>query len=189
MREAFRLTQDRKTRDRRTGWGPCADQGSGDGNLTQTTTYPGGSQAPRITQSYFNWRDEQVASKSGIILNSDGSENRAAENDGTNRPIEFTVYDNLGEAIEQDAYTGDGVAVTTANGVVSVPDASLLRAKTTSSFDDQGNAYQASTFSVNPTTGAVGDAVTTNTFRDLRGNVIATYTARTRTGITPRRLP
>ena len=26
----------------------------------------------------------------GIILNSDGSENRAAEDDGTNRPIEFT---------------------------------------------------------------------------------------------------
>jgi hypothetical protein len=150
--------------------------GVGDGNLTQTTVYPGGSQAPRITQSYFDWRDRMVASKSGIILNTDGTEDLSAEDDGTNRPIEFSVYDNLGEVTEQDTYTGDGVAVTTTNGVVNATSADLLRAKTTSSYDDQGNVYQTNTYSVDPTDGTVGDAVTTNTFRDLRGDVIATYT-------------
>jgi hypothetical protein len=68
----------------------------------QTTVYPGGSQAPRITQSFFDWRDRMVASKSGIILNTDGTENLSAEAGGTNRRIEFSVYDNLGEVTEQD---------------------------------------------------------------------------------------
>ena len=150
--------------------------GVGDGNLTQTTLYPGGSQAPRITQLYYNWQDEQVASKAGIILNTDGTEDLTDETDGTNRPIEFTVYDNLGEPTEQETYTGDGVAVTTTDGVVNAPSADLLRAKSTNSYDDQGNVYQSSVYSVNPTNGDVGDAITTNTFRDLRGDVIATYT-------------
>jgi RHS repeat-associated protein len=81
--------------------------GVGDGNLTQTTLYPGGSQAPRITQSFFDWRDRMVASKSGIILNTDGTEDLSAEDDGTNRPCLYYTPNRdysaaLGTWMEQD---------------------------------------------------------------------------------------
>jgi RHS repeat-associated protein len=147
--------------------------GVGDGDLTQTTQYPGGGQTPRVTDMYYDWRDRQVEAKSGVLLNSDGSENLTAENDGTNRPITYTVYDNLGEAVEQDTYDGDGVAITSTNGVPDAPDSSLLVAKTTTSYDDQGRVYQMDQFSVTPGTGAVGDALVSNTYYDHDGNVIA----------------
>ena len=60
--------------------------GVGDGNLTQETDFPGGGAAPRVTQYFYDWRDRLVASKEGVQDN---------ENDGTNRPIRYTTYDNL----------------------------------------------------------------------------------------------
>ena len=39
--------------------------GVGDGNMTQETQYPGGSQANRVTDVWFDWRDRKVAAKSG----------------------------------------------------------------------------------------------------------------------------
>jgi YD repeat-containing protein len=39
--------------------------GVGDGNLTQTTEYPGGSAANRVTQYWYDWRDRRVATKEG----------------------------------------------------------------------------------------------------------------------------
>jgi RHS repeat-associated protein len=82
--------------------------GVGDGNLTQTTLYPGGSQAPRITQNYYNWQDEQVASKSGVILNDDGTEDLSAgtiRGDGTIASSEYGVL-NLFQGMRFDPVTG-----------------------------------------------------------------------------------
>ena len=77
-----------------------------------------------------------MAAKAGVLLNSDGSENLTGENDGTNRPITYSVLDNLGETVEQDQYEGDGVAITSTDGVPNAPAADLLRAKTVTSYDD-----------------------------------------------------
>ena len=139
--------------------------GVGDGNLTQVTRYPGGSAAPRVTQYFYDWRDRQVAEKDGV---------QATEDTTTNRPISYTIYDNLGEAVEQQLYDGDGVSLSTVDGVPQAPTASLLRAQTITSYDDQGHVYRTQTYLVDPTTGAVSSTPrTTNYYFDSRGNQTA----------------
>jgi RHS repeat-associated protein len=139
--------------------------GVGDGNLTQTTDYPGLGAAARVGQNYYDWRDRLVASKAGVQGN---------ENDGTNRPILYVTYDNLDEAVETQQYDGDGVKIGNANGVPQAPAANLLRAQEVDSYDDQGRVYQTQIYDVNPTTGAVStNALTTNDYYDHRGDLIA----------------
>jgi YD repeat-containing protein len=139
--------------------------GVGDSNLTQETDYPGGGAAPRVTRYFYDWRDRQIASKSGV---------QAAEDDTTHRPITFTTYDNLNEDILDQQYDGDGVTVSTVNGEPQAPSGSLLVAQTAYSYDDQGRLYQQQIFDVNPSTGAVSpNTLTTNYYFDLRGYQIA----------------
>ena len=118
-----------------------------------------------MTQLWYDWRDRLVASKSGVEAN---------ENDGVNRPIVYVTYDNLDEAVETQQYDGDGVTLTTSNGVPQPPAANLLRAQAVTSYDDQGRVYQTQVYDVNPTTGAVSTtALTTNDYYDHRGDLIA----------------
>jgi YD repeat-containing protein len=42
------------------------DGGVGDGNLTSVTMIPGGSEANRTTDFYFEWRNRQVGTKEGV---------------------------------------------------------------------------------------------------------------------------
>jgi RHS repeat-associated protein len=138
--------------------------GVGDGNLTQETDYPGGSAANRVTNYYFDWRDRQVASKQGV---------QTTEDTTTHRPIIFNTFDNLEEITQVQQFDGDGVTITTSNGVPQAPSASLLRAQTNTSFDDQGRVYQTQVYSVNPSTGAVSStALTTNDYYNHRGELI-----------------
>jgi RHS repeat-associated protein len=148
--------------------------GAGDSNITQSIEYPGGGQLPRVTMKYYDWRDRLVATKSGVLLNTDGTEDLADEADGTNRPIAYTTYDNLDETIEQQTYDGDGVAVTTTDGVPDAPSSALLVADSTAAYDDRGRVYQSEIVSVDPTTGSEGDALVTNNYYDADGNLIAT---------------
>jgi YD repeat-containing protein len=142
------------------------NDGVGDSNLTQQVLSPGGGAAGRVTQYFYDWRDRLVASKQGVQAN---------EDDGTHRPILYTVYDNLNEAIEQDKYDGDGVAITSTNGVPNLPTASLLRAKTTTEYDDQGRVFRTHVFSVDQSNGTVSaTSLTTNTWYDHRGQVMKT---------------
>ena len=41
--------------------------GVGDGNLTQVIQYPGGSQAPRLTENLYNWQDQLITTKQAQI--------------------------------------------------------------------------------------------------------------------------
>jgi RHS repeat-associated protein len=138
--------------------------GVGDSNLTQQTQLPAGSASDpnnRVTNNYFDWRDRLVATKSGVQAN---------ENDGTHRPIIFNTYDNLSEVTEVQRYDGDGVTITTSNGQPQAPSASLLRAQTVTSYDDQGRVYQSQTYSVDPSSGTVSTyALTTNHYYNHRG--------------------
>ncbi len=137
----------------------------GDGNLTKVTQIPGGSAANRVTENYFDWRDRRVASKSGV---------QASEATDVNRPITYLDYDNLGQVIKTRQYDGDGVTITFTSGVPNAPSSSLLRAQSESAFDEQGRVYQAKVYSVNPSSGSVSHALTTNNYFDHRGQLFAT---------------
>jgi RHS repeat-associated protein len=145
---------------------PGGPGGVGDSNLTQTTQFPGGGATPRVTQYFFDWRDRQVAQKDGV---------QAAEDNITHRPIFYTEYDNLNQAITREQYDGDGVGVTTTAGVPDKPAANRLRAGTAYDYDDQGRLFRTHTFSVDQTNGTVSaNSLTSDTFYDHRGEVIET---------------
>jgi YD repeat-containing protein len=137
---------------------------SGDGNLTQVTQFPNDGTANRVMDYFYDWRDRLVATKQGV---------QASESDGTHRPIVYYQYDNLSEVVTQEQFDGDGVTITSTAGVPNPPSSSLLRAKTTTLYDNLGEVYQSNVWSVNPTTGAVSTyALHTDAWYDLRGNII-----------------
>jgi RHS repeat-associated protein len=140
--------------------------GTGDGNLTQVTQFPGGGAAPRVMQTWYDWRNRPVAVKSGA---------ETSESDTVNRPLSYVEYDNLGQVTVSEVYDGDGVSVVDAggDGVPDRPAASLLRAKSVTSYDDLGRVYRTAVYSVDPLTGAVSThALTSNTWYDARGQVV-----------------
>jgi RHS repeat-associated protein len=148
--------------------------GSGDGNVTEQISYPGSGQPARATANYYDWRDRLVASKMGALVNSGGTLTPTAETDGVARPITYTTYDNLGEAVEQQSFDGDGVTISTTSGVPNAPNSSLLTAETVTSYDDQGRTFETQEYSVDPTTASVSTTAETSlTFYDPDGNVIA----------------
>src|SRR5581483_4439069 len=115
--------------------------GIGDGNLTRTTQIPGGSASDRVTQYFYDWRNRLVATKGGV---------QGTEGTDTQRPIFYVEYDNLGEVTSQEQYDGDNVSITDGNsdGLPDKPSSSLLRARSTTAFDEQQRVYQQKTFSV-----------------------------------------
>src|SRR5260370_30102061 len=145
---------------------PGGPGGVGDSNLTQTTQFPGGGATPRVTQYYFDWRNRQVAQKDGV---------QATEDNTTHRPIFYTEYDNINQGITREQYDGDGITITTTDGVPDKPAANRLRARTTYDYDDQGRLFRTHTFSVDQTNGTVSaNSLTSDTFYDHRGEVIET---------------
>src|SRR5262249_584803 len=136
----------------------------GDGNQTKATHLPAGNPSDtnnRVTQMVYDTRDRLVATKSGV---------QATEDTTTHRPILFYTLDNLGETTQVDQYDGDGGTVST-----TPPSSTLLRARTATSYDDQGRVYLTQPYSVNSSTGAVfATALSTNTWYNHRGQVIKT---------------
>jgi RHS repeat-associated protein len=138
----------------------------GDGNLTQIIEHPGGSAPDRVTEQYYDWRDRLVATKEGV---------QSSEDTTTHRSIIYYTYDNLDEVTEVQQFDGDGVTITSTNGVPNAPSASLLRAETITSYDDQQRVYKTQTYSVDPSTGAVStNALTTQLYYNHRGQLIET---------------
>ncbi len=140
----------------------------GDGNLTEMTLYPGGSAADRVTDYFYDWRNRLVAMKAGV----EGSESTSL-----NRPITYLEYDNLDQRTAAELYDGDNVSITDGNsdGVPDKPSSSLLRARSTASYDDQGRVYRTQTFSVDPSSGSVSTyALTTNIWYGHRGQILKT---------------
>jgi YD repeat-containing protein len=136
----------------------------GDSNLTQITEYPGGTGiANRVTQNFYDWRDRLVASKEGV---------QDTEDTVTHRPIFYYQFDNLDEITTSQRYDGDRVTITSTSGVPNPPNASLLRAQSTTAYDDRGRVYQSSVYSVDQTNRTVSaNSLTTNTWYNERGLV------------------
>ncbi len=127
-----------------------------------------GGAAARETDYFYSYRDRLVATKEGVQANEDST---------THRPIMYYEYDNLGEVIAVDQYDGDGVTITTPSGGAfpSKPSASLLRAYSTTAFDDQQRPYANVVYSVDQSSGAISSTgLTTGTWYDHRGDVIET---------------
>jgi YD repeat-containing protein len=147
------------------------NNGAGDGNLTKMTEFPGGGAAPRVTQYFYDARDRLVATKTGA------TDTPATEDTNVNRPITYTEYDNLGDVIAEEQYDGDGVTISDGNGdgVPDKPAANLLRARTTTEYDDQGRTFRTTVYSVDPTNGTISAAgLHSDTWYDHRGNVAKT---------------
>jgi RHS repeat-associated protein len=145
---------------------------AGDGNLTKSTLFPGGSAAPRVTAYWYDWRNRGVATKAGAEAVP------ANESVSLNRPISYVQYDNLGQTVASEMYDGDTVTLSDGNsdGIPDRPTSSLLRAKSVANFDEWGRAYKNETFAVEPNgvnAGTVStSALTSQTWFDQRGLTI-----------------
>lgn len=151
----------------------------GDGNLTSMIEYPGGGETNRLTQMAYDWRERLVAMKSGVLESEDST---------THRLISYFQYDNLDRPTNGESYAGDTVGLfdynsefdkldiidTNDDGVPDRPSSSLLRAKSTTSYDGRDRAFRVQTYSVDPSSGIVGNSVSTNTWFNKRSQVIKT---------------
>ena len=151
--------------------------GEGDGNLTQTTQYPNDGTANRVTQHLYDWRDRQIASKTGV----------QSTESGNTSFITFAKLDNLGDVTATYSYAADGVSMATfalgtydSFGDLAAPNISsnALRAYATTEYDDDGRAFRTTTFSVNPDDGTISSTgIVSNTWYDLCGDIIGTQTS------------
>jgi RHS repeat-associated protein len=176
--------------------------GIGDGNMTESIAFPAGNTAAastfRVTEMYYNWQDEQIATKSGAAVSEvssgttgafaiDGLSDwlaldpsaEGASGDTTQRPITYDQIDNIGETTAEYTYLGNGISLASLDdgGVPSSSYASDLRAETTTSYDAQGRVYQTEVHGVDQSTGAVDDGVSpeiSSTIYDADGNVVET---------------
>jgi hypothetical protein len=86
--------------------------GIGDDNLTQMTAIVGGGAPDRVTVYAQDWRNRVVVTKGGV---------QASEASTVQRPINYTEYDNLSQAIANEYYDADNVNIVDANND-GVPD-------------------------------------------------------------------
>ena len=132
-----------------------------------------------MIKDYFNGKepnkginpDEAVAYGAAVQGGILGGETSEATD--TNRPIEYLDYDNLNHVTTTRHYDGDGVSITSTNGVPNAPSSSLLRAKSETQFDERGQVYKTLTYSVDPSSGSVSSsALTIQSWYDSRGLLI-----------------
>ena len=141
--------------------------GVGDGNLTRYTLYPGdGQSVDRVTDYYFDWRNRMMAVKGGV---------EGTESTSVNRPLRYFELDNLGRTTADLLYDGDGVTLTVTNGVPVAPSSTLLRAKTTTEYDERDRAFRTKQYSVDGSGNVPGNYLKSEQWFDARGNVIKSF--------------
>ncbi len=128
-----------------------------DGNLIESETYvdPTGSAPPRTTYYQFDWQDRQIGT-----LAADGV-------------ATIDTLDNQGETTEEQTFA-DAIYNTSTDQIVYA--STDLRAQSVSEYDSNGRVYESRTYYVDPSSGAVGDYLPTDTWYDANGNVLATRT-------------
>jgi RHS repeat-associated protein len=140
----------------------------GNGNLTKTTALVGIG-TDRVSQFAYDFRDRQVASKTGV---------ETIESESTNRPVMYQVYDNMGRVTSRSQYDGDGVSIQTDadnDGTPDMPNASRRRRLNNTFYDNQSRAFRSEEILVDQSTGVAGSIkLQNNTWFDKRGNTIQT---------------
>lgn len=117
----------------------------GNGNLTSVVRPVDSSSANDRSESLeYDFRDRLIGE---------------TRSDGTNTFLVRYTLDNLGQATQVDSYH---TSVTAAN----------LTARSKAYFDARGRDYKNETYSVDPTTGAVGNALVAQRWRDPSGIVL-----------------
>ena len=120
---------------------------NGCNNLTQLLQFVGRN-TPVMANYSYDWRNRRTQE----ILPADLQDR-----------VTYTLstYDNLDRAVMVQRY-------------LQGPEgqADLLLAQSTTAYDDRGRVYQTATYGVDPVSGAVGNALTGNTWYDPAGNVI-----------------
>ncbi|MGC8541958.1 MAG: hypothetical protein ACP5QA_15215, partial [Phycisphaerae bacterium] len=151
----------------------------GDSNITETIAYPDGNTAgtQRVTLMSYDFRDRQIATESGLTLNSSGGVVQSAT--VAYPPINVSLLDNLGNNLATLSFNGGATTLAAAitAAVTAQPGMAVagLVGYSTSEYDSQNRDYQDQTFAVDPTTGTISTtALTSYTYYGPRGNVIAT---------------
>src|SRR5262249_41008174 len=125
-----------------------------------------GSQANRVSNFYYDWRNRLVATKDGV---------QSTEATTVHRPIVFSTLDNLDEATKVQQFDGDGVTLTYSGGVPVAPSNTILRAEADISYDDQGRVYLTQVGKVDPVNGGAPTVfLNTNVWYNHRGDVAKT---------------
>ena len=115
--------------------------GVGDGNLTSSTDYIGGSSANRVTAYGYDWQDQQT-----YVVDPP---------DAAGVTYTMTTYDNLGEATWTRQYTFGGevsgipttlAAATAEPPALLAPGLDTLRSQSESLYDTEGDVYQTNTW-------------------------------------------
>jgi YD repeat-containing protein len=150
------------------------DGGVGDGNLTRVTFHPGGDAPDRITQSWYDWRGREVATKSGV---EDPSIENTPAGQLVNRPITYRVFDNLDHMLLEIVYDGDGIGIGDASGdgIPDAPPHAARRAATAIVYDALGRPIRLLNYGVHQTAGYVYESQKTAFWYDGRGNIIKQY--------------
>jgi YD repeat-containing protein len=161
--------------------------GGGDGNMTRDTRYMNSYGPNQITEYYYDWRDRQVAAKSGVRVYTSGAcasqedtslENSTEGTSGGTLPITYYTYDNADEVTETRVFDGTGINESDflpCDGGPIAPASCLLRSETFDYYDDQGRVYCTRQAYVNPSTGCICSSFNSasQTFYDHDGNLMA----------------
>jgi len=97
------------------------------------------------------------------------------ESTSVNRPLRYFELDNLGRTTADLLYDGDGVTLTVTNGVPVAPSSTLLRAKTTTEYDERDRAFRTKQYSVDGSGNVPGNYLKSEQWFDARGNVIKSF--------------
>ncbi|MBA2707040.1 MAG: hypothetical protein H0U59_04455, partial [Gemmatimonadaceae bacterium] len=146
-----------------------------DGNLTDivqhvsyVTTPTGTASDDRHTKIYLDWRGRVVATKEGVLVTTSNE-----TNSGVHRPIIYVTYNNLDEVTAEEQFDGDGVSISSSNGVPQAPSSGRV-AKATTEYDSNGRVFAAHQFSVSSSGTVSSTSLTTSYWYDGRGNLIKT---------------
>ncbi len=85
------------------------------------------------------------------------------------------MLDNLGQTTTSLVFAGNGIDMNTLSsaGTFTQPSSSLLRAESTTSYDDQGRTYSQSQYRVDQSTGTVGAAIISSMLYDARSQTVS----------------
>ncbi len=141
--------------------------GSGDGTLTRMVQHVDATAASnRVTLYDHDWRNRLVLTRTGVEDLGSGNASAVA--------YTYTTLDNLGRATRTQRFgAGQGSLAwgTDSSGVPLAPGSQRSHDSRTY-FDERGRVYEQRTYSVNPTTGVLGDYLTSNAWYDARGLTI-----------------
>ncbi|MCX7388344.1 MAG: hypothetical protein NTX48_16895, partial [Planctomycetales bacterium] len=105
--------------------------------------------------STWAWVDGSTSRQTEIVYD---FRNRQTSVTGEENAYSETTYDNLNRPLVRQTRNGSAAAV--------------LLSKSQTDYDNRGRVYRTTNWAVNPTTGAIGNSLVSDTWYDAGGNVI-----------------